>query len=286
MDAASRRHRLPPASRVRSGGQVLSVRRLGKGPRLVLLHGGPGLDHHVLLPLAERLAADFEVWLPDLPGHGASHEEGVRMPGLWQLEARLRRWLTHLDGGVDALLGHSLGAWLLRDMLRRGRVSPGAAVLLSPPAGRAPGGATPGTTAAREHLPRIDPERPDDVDAGRARLVEHVRAELGREPSAAFTRAVRRGLVREPLRYRALLRQYRKALARPTPRCRPPCPVLVLVGDRDRVTPPHEAATVAAASEGARLVSVADVGHYPWALDSGVVAEPIRRFLEESLPPR
>ena len=39
-------------------------------PTLVLLHG-VGLDHSMWAPVADLLAADFDVVTPDLPGHGS-----------------------------------------------------------------------------------------------------------------------------------------------------------------------------------------------------------------------
>lgn len=44
---------------------------VGDGPALVLLHGG-GPDHHSLIPLAERLADQHTVILPDVRGYGRS----------------------------------------------------------------------------------------------------------------------------------------------------------------------------------------------------------------------
>ena len=128
---------------VNAGGESLSVRRYGRGERrLMLLHGGPGLDHHVLLPLPDRLAEHYQVWLPDLPGHGRSLHEGEKLPGADSLRRRMSAWLAGLAGAGAApgiLCGHSLGAWLARDLVRTGSAAPEALVLLSPPSRPAPG---------------------------------------------------------------------------------------------------------------------------------------------------
>jgi 2-succinyl-6-hydroxy-2,4-cyclohexadiene-1-carboxylate synthase len=49
----------------------LAVRRMGSGPRVVLVHGFTQTGRS-FEPLAGRLAPDYEVLLPDLPGHGDS----------------------------------------------------------------------------------------------------------------------------------------------------------------------------------------------------------------------
>lgn len=56
---------------VRVAGAEVCWRRFGSGPALVLLHGGHGSWLHWVRNV-EFLARDFSVWLPDLPGYGAS----------------------------------------------------------------------------------------------------------------------------------------------------------------------------------------------------------------------
>jgi pimeloyl-ACP methyl ester carboxylesterase len=57
-------------------GSVMSYETFGSGPPLLLLHGffGAGSDFQYAFDL-ERLAADYEVTLPDLRGHGRSTNE-------------------------------------------------------------------------------------------------------------------------------------------------------------------------------------------------------------------
>jgi pimeloyl-ACP methyl ester carboxylesterase len=44
---------------------------------LVLVHG-LGVSGSYFVPAAERLATDFDVYVPDLPGHGLSHTPAVQ----------------------------------------------------------------------------------------------------------------------------------------------------------------------------------------------------------------
>ncbi|AII11324.1 alpha/beta fold hydrolase [Rhodococcus opacus] len=78
-------------------GTRLFAAACGKGPVVVLLHGG-GPDHHSLLPMATRLADRFTVVVPDVRGYGRSV---CRDPAL-------HTWGRYADD-VIALLDH-LGA--------------------------------------------------------------------------------------------------------------------------------------------------------------------------------
>lgn len=51
----------------------ISIRRLGQGPDLVLIHGW-AMHSGIFAPLSKRLAEHFSLHLVDLPGHGDSHD--------------------------------------------------------------------------------------------------------------------------------------------------------------------------------------------------------------------
>ena len=51
----------------------ISLRTLGQGPDLVLIHGW-AMHGGIFAPLSERLARRFRLHLVDLPGHGDSHD--------------------------------------------------------------------------------------------------------------------------------------------------------------------------------------------------------------------
>ncbi len=53
------------------GEQVVSWRRFGHGPALLLLHGGHGSWLHWVRTI-EPLARHYTVWVPDMPGYGES----------------------------------------------------------------------------------------------------------------------------------------------------------------------------------------------------------------------
>ena len=84
----------------------LHVETLGRGPPLVLLHGW-AMHSGVFQPLVDALAAHFECWLVDLPGHGRSdaflplERESVTEALLAQVPNAF--WLGWSLGGLIAL---------------------------------------------------------------------------------------------------------------------------------------------------------------------------------------
>jgi magnesium chelatase accessory protein len=282
---------LPSVDPVRSGGVTLSVRRLaprgapsetGPGPRLILLHGGPGLDHHVLLPLGLALTEHGEVWLPDLPGHGDSTSPGAAAPpGLGALESRLGRWLRELPappgGGGTVAVGHSLGAWLVRELIRSGPSPPPlrAAVLVSPPAAGQRERGTAWRRAGR--LARRSGSRLEQ--RAHREVLAHVEAETSGRIDPLFLAGLARARLRDARLYDALTGElHRRLVAKPAP-CDPGLPVLVLCGEEDRTTPPEQAIRVADGLRGARLELLPGAGHYPFADAPEATAGAIGRFL-------
>jgi pimeloyl-[acyl-carrier protein] methyl ester esterase len=84
-------------------------RELGEGRPLVLLHGW-SMSHAVFGELAELLANDFRLLIPDLPGHGESAAaEPCSLDSFSQI---LACWLKELGLEQVDLLGWSLGGQL------------------------------------------------------------------------------------------------------------------------------------------------------------------------------
>ena len=101
--------------RVSVNGIRIFTRRVGLGPEVIVLHGGPGAHHDYLLPQYDELAHDRRLTYYDQRGGGAS-SVGREVPVGWRehvadLEALRQRWkherLTLLGyswGGLLALL--------------------------------------------------------------------------------------------------------------------------------------------------------------------------------------
>jgi pimeloyl-ACP methyl ester carboxylesterase len=255
---------LPSERPLAGGGLELSGRIVGRGPRCVLLHGGPGLDHHLLLPLALALAPRLQVVLPDLPGHGRSRSPAARLPDLDALVAACNRWLSGLAPPPVVLAGHSLGAHLALRLARIGAVPPKALVLLAPPA--VPPAAPPERPAA-----------PGDELSLRAALHDLLLAD-GEGPLAPEAeQALARSRLHEPSAHGALLLQLRRRLERPPDPALVSCPTLLVTGERDPICPPQAARK--RLPGGAELLVLPGAGHFPFARDPGPTARAIEEFL-------
>lgn len=83
----------------------------GKGPAVVLIHGGM-LNHHAWDPQVRALARHFRVVLYDAAGHGQSDVPSTS----WKTYEHLRALLDHLGIPHAALVGHSMGARIAVDL--------------------------------------------------------------------------------------------------------------------------------------------------------------------------
>lgn len=91
------------------GGDVV-FQRLGDGPPLVLLHAfGPGHSGNEWRRAAERLATDYRVWVPDLPGWGQSDKAPPAYDGELYM-ALLHDFLEDVVGARAVLVAAGLPA--------------------------------------------------------------------------------------------------------------------------------------------------------------------------------
>ena len=93
-----------------SDGGSLFVQELGDGFPLIVLHGGPGMDHTMFRPYLDPLAEDFRVLYVDQRGQGRSERVD---PASLTLEVFARDVSLLAEAlGLDeyAVLGHSFGA--------------------------------------------------------------------------------------------------------------------------------------------------------------------------------
>jgi pimeloyl-ACP methyl ester carboxylesterase len=93
-----------------SDGGSLFVKELGDGFPLIVLHGGPGMDHTMFRPYLDPLADDFRVLYVDQRGQGRSERVD---PATLSLEVFARDVSLLAEAlGLDeyAVLGHSFGA--------------------------------------------------------------------------------------------------------------------------------------------------------------------------------
>jgi pimeloyl-ACP methyl ester carboxylesterase len=110
----------------------LAYDRIGDGEPLLLLHGTGGSRSH-WKPLADLLAAEHELLLVDLPGHGESDPppEGAPHTPIGYASA-LADLLDELDVGTAHVAGNSVGGWTALELAKLG---PARSVTAIAPAG-------------------------------------------------------------------------------------------------------------------------------------------------------
>jgi len=86
-------------------------------PTVILVHG-VGVSSRYLVPTAERLAPDFPVYAPDLPGFGKS-DKPARTLSISELADALATWMDAMGIPRAVLLGNSAGCQVIADMALR-----------------------------------------------------------------------------------------------------------------------------------------------------------------------
>jgi len=95
---------------VDNGGVILYVKTVGRGPPLVVVHGGPGASHDYLLPSLYRLATSYRLVFIDERGSGRSPRlEDPKQYTVEKMADDVEAVRMALQLGKIALLGHSYG---------------------------------------------------------------------------------------------------------------------------------------------------------------------------------
>lgn len=254
-------------------------------PTLILLHGGPGSDHSGFKPWFSRFADIAQVIYLDHRGNGRSEDGTPENQTLAQWGDDVAGFCKALEIEKPAVLGLSFGGFVAQSFATRHPEMPGKLVLMSTAcrsvferkyeAFEALGGIEARHAAegfwggALEN----DPTVLDDWD-------RHCRPYYNTTPQApdARPRVVRRNATearffrRDGERWRMDFRGDLAAVR---------CPTLVLVGDRDPVTPLADSHEIVAhlPADRTRLEIVSDAGHGPHRDRPDIAERLIREFL-------
>ncbi|MEO8349415.1 MAG: alpha/beta fold hydrolase [Acidobacteriota bacterium] len=250
------------------------MREIGKGPAIVLVHGFP-LDGAMWSGVARALSSRFHVFKPDLPGHGNSEA-----PAPTSVEAHadfLESLLGQIDGPVG-LAGFSFGGYVALALMKR-----------RPEKVRA--------------LALVDTRASADDDAGRAKRDETIEAVRANGVAPLVESMPAKLLSPESMGRADLVERVRRIISRQRPetveadltamRDRPDSngflpeisvPTLVVVGERDVLTPPADSEAMAAAIPNARLVVIPGAGHLTPMERPKAVAEALGEFFAAALP--
>jgi pimeloyl-ACP methyl ester carboxylesterase len=256
--------------------------RGGSGQALVLIHGGAA-SWRVWKPVLGALTAERDVLAPRLAGHyQADPLPSATAPTISAWADALERTLDAAGFEAPDLVGNSLGAWIALELARRGRAR--TVVAIGPGGGWSEAEGVKlkryflrsHATLRRLYRPALFLAR---FRAGRWALLRDFYARSGRlEPEEArygLTAFVRcpgfldifevNGTPEGGLINAQRLDEIR-------------CPVLIVFGSTDRITPPHQARYFLDRIPDARLVELPGLGHVPMSDDPELVARTILDF--------
>src|SRR2546430_16397007 len=91
-------------------GYNMNVEEVGSGFPLIVLHGGPGLDHSMFRPYLDSLGDDFRLLYVDERGQGRSERVDPTTLSLEVFARDVELLAEALELDEFALLGHSFGA--------------------------------------------------------------------------------------------------------------------------------------------------------------------------------
>ena len=268
-------------------GSALAIdgERMREKPTFIVLHGGPGFDHSGLRPGFDAFADIAQVIYIDHRGNGRSVPSD---PSTWTLDQwgdDIHAFCVALGIEKPVVLGQSFGGMVAQSYATRHPAHPGALILSSTAATmdfdasmkmfEAKGG-----PAALKVAERFWGEGDDEVFAEYMRLCMPLyNTTVPPDGVNARARAIQRT---EVYRHFSLpgceIRRmdFRAALARVQ------CPVLVLAGREDPITPVKcsEQILEALPRERARLIVYENCGHGAFRDDPPLVYADIRSFLK------
>lgn len=294
----------PRETHIQVGKASLYARDVGKGPPVIVLHGGPDFDHSYLLPDLDRLASSFRLIYYDQRGRGNSAdqvqpEDVTLQSDLDDLDVVRRHYRLEFP----ALLGHSWGAVIALEYALQNPTTVSHLILMNP----APASASDYAELRKAYVQKLGADinrqkeiiatsayQAGDPDAVTARYRIHFKYALARQEDyeklmvamkAAFMRQGKAGIVKA----RAVEdRLYKDTWDLPDYNLMPRLaalriPTLVLWGDHDFI-PKDAASHIADAIPGAQLVILQDCGHFSYLECPDEVRRVINEFFRMHRP--
>ena len=266
-------------------GYNLNVEEVGSGFPLIVLHGGPGMDHSMFRPYLDPLGDDYRVLYVDERGQGRSERVD---PATLSLEVFARDVDLLAEAlGLDefALYGHSFGAiiatWHATELgtaaayVISGGGDESAELMKDVEASlEAMGEAGKAIAASWEDEQTVQTEE-ELLQLSRTQMPFHFH---GEPPPGYGDDTIGSP---EVLRHFASAGygdfDYRPKLAAVDK------PTLVIVGEHDRTTTPRAARVLHAGIPGSKLVIVADAGHMSFVEQTEPYLARVREFLAGAL---
>ena len=275
-------------------GTQLYCKSIGTGVPLVILHGGPGLDHSYLLPQMEKLADTYELIFFDQRGCGKSSirvdSSAMTLDALVEDIDRIR---DAYNLSTMNLMGHSWGGLLAMFYAIKHGDRLNSLILVN---------STPPTSALRSASFKLMEERTTREDSLAQAALVRTAGFKRREPAAMqeYFRLLFRGTFRNRLMADELTLTFgpdygaRSKLVQhlaKDPQLQTynllgkletiKCPVLIIGSDYD-LSPPESNERIHKHIEGSRYVVMKNCGHFPFIEAPAQFFPAVRDFLEKS----
>src|SRR5689334_10662588 len=241
-----------PGRWVMVNGRRMHYRAAGSGQQAIVMVHGLTVSGNYLLPAAVELQDDFAVYIPDLPGFGAS-EKPRRVLSIAEMAETLIAWMDAIGLERAYLLGNSLGCHTVT-MMAAGHQERVAGIILVSPVG-------------------------DPGERNTLRLVLRALDDSMREPPSSWAIVFRDFLKAGPRRTVLTLRNLQRCPLEPwLPRVN--VPALVIRGERDRIAPTWWVDRVAGLLPQGQAAMIPDAAHVPNYSHPQRLAAMVREFVE------
>jgi pimeloyl-ACP methyl ester carboxylesterase len=249
-------------------------------PTLVLLHGGPGYDHSSFKPIFSALADVAQIVYVDHRGHGRSSR---RPAAEWTLDTfadDVVRLCSVLGIVKPIVLGQSFGGFVAQRYLARHPAHPARVVLSSTShhmglARKLAMFEKLGGPEARDAAQAFWTAPDESTWARYNRACKHLYNVRPADPQTGRRTVFNEEILLTSAGGEQQTMQLLPGLARVQ------CPVLVMVGEQDPVTPLQDALDIAAAipPPWGRLVRFANAGHGAWRDEPEAAMAVLREFI-------
>jgi proline iminopeptidase len=262
-------------------GYRMNVEVVGEGFPVLVLHGGPGMDHSMFRPYLDPLGEDFRVVYVDERGQGRSDRVDPQTLSLEVFARDVDLLAEALELEHFALLGHSFGAIIAT--FHATELGTAAAYVISG-GGDASDALTADVDASFEELGDNRDAIAASWEAEKTVATEDEFRELWRtQMPFHFHGEAPEGYGDDTVGSPEVLRHfanagygdfdYRPKLGEVHK------PTLVIVGAHDRTTTPRAARVLHEGIENSELVLVPDAGHMSFVEQPDVYLDAVRRFL-------
>jgi proline-specific peptidase len=264
-----------------SDGYRMNVEEVGEGFPVIVLHGGPGLDHSMFRPYLDPLGDDFRLLYADERGQGRSERVDPQTLSLDVFARDVDLLAEALGLDSFALLGHSFGAIITS--YHATEVGTAIAYVIS-------GGGDTSDALLADVAASLEAmgDRGAAIaatweDEKTVETEEQLKQLLREQMPFHFHREPPPGYAEETVGSPDVLRHFANAGYGDFD-YRPKLgdvhkPTLVVVGEHDRTTPPRAARVLHEGIANSELVLVPEAGHMSFVEQQVFYVDAVRRFL-------